>query len=63
MNALRDHQEPNLREGMFEQLHMTFDGFVEAMSLRLAGALGADQSLNEVVDEIVAEMSARGNRR
>ncbi len=50
-------------EGMTQQPHMLFDGLVKAMSLRSVQALAADQSLNEVVDEIVAEMSSRGNRR
>lgn len=52
-----------IREGMTEQLHRAFDGLVTAMSLRSAQGLGTDQSLNEVVTEIKAEMSARGNRR
>ena len=52
-----------VREGMTEQLHMASDGLMEAMSLRSAQGLGTDQSLNEVVAEIVAEMNARGNRR
>ncbi len=43
-----------IREGTTEQLHMAFDGLVTAMSLRSAQGLGIDQSLNEVVDEIMA---------
>ncbi len=52
-----------IREGMIEQLHMAFNGLVTAMSLRSAQGLATDQSLNETVTEIRAEMSARGDRR
>ena len=48
-----------IREGMIEQLHVAFDGLTNATSLRSTQELGTDQSLNEVV----AEMNARGNRR
>lgn len=52
-----------IREGMIEQPHMAFNGLVKAISLRSAQGLATDQSLNETVTEIMAEMSSRGNRR
>ncbi len=51
------------REGVIEQLHRTFNGLVKAMSLRSAQGLATNQSLNETVTEIMAEMNSRGNRR
>jgi hypothetical protein len=48
-----------IREGTTEQLHPAFDGLAESMSLRSAQRLGIDRSLNEMA----AEINARGNRR
>ena len=52
-----------IRDGTTGQLHVAFDGLVKDMSLRSAQGLATDQSLNETVSEIMAEMSARGSRR
>lgn len=52
-----------IRESTTRQLHTAFDRPVEATSFRSAQGLGTDQSLTEMVTEIVAEMNAHGNRR
>ncbi len=52
-----------IRDGATEQLHTAFGGLAKAMSLRSAKGLATDRSLNETVSEIMAETSARGNRR
>ncbi len=52
-----------ISEDTTEQLNKRLEGLVEATSFWSAQGMGIDQTLNEMIAEIVVETNTRKNRR